>query len=81
MRRKLFFKKHGLTFSYYNVLRILRGASDEGYPRCDIIERMIDPAPDVTRLIDQLINKGWVSRARSLEDRRVSLHWINRRRS
>ncbi len=70
------FKKHDLTFSYYNVLRILRGAPEEGYPRCDIIERMIDPAPDVTRLIDQLINKGWVQRARSSVDRRVSLHWI-----
>lgn len=70
------FKKHGLSFSYYNVLRILRGAPEDGYPRCDIIERMLDPAPDVTRLIDQLINKGWVKRTRSDADRRVSLHWI-----
>ena len=70
------FKKYGLTFSYYNVLRILRGAPNDGYPRCDIIERMLDPAPDVTRLIDQLINKGWVKRTRSDSDRRVSLHWI-----
>lgn len=70
------FKKHGLSFSYYNVLRILRGAPADGYPRCDIIERMLDPAPDVTRLIDQLINKGWVHRSRSDADRRVSLHWI-----
>ena len=70
------FKKHGLSFSYYNVLRILRGAPEDGYPRCDIIDRMLDPAPDVTRLIDQLINKGWVKRTRSASDRRVSLHWI-----
>lgn len=70
------FKNHGLTFSYYNVLRILRGGPEEGYARCDIIERMIDPAPDVTRLIDQMINKGWVRRTRSEHDRRVSLHWI-----
>lgn len=70
------FKKYGLTNSYYNVLRILRGAPDNGYPRCEIIDRMIDPAPDVTRLIDQLVKKGWVIRKRSEEDRRVSLHWI-----
>ena len=70
------FKKYDLTFSYYNVLRILRGAPEEGYARCDIIDRMIDPAPDVTRLIDQLVTKGWVQRARSKTDRRVSLHWI-----
>ena len=70
------FKKHDLNFSYYNVLRILRGSPEEGYPRCEIIGRMIDPAPDVTRLIDQLVEKGWVRRERSDVDRRVSLHWI-----
>ena len=70
------FKKYGLSFSYYNVLRILRGAPPEGYARCDIIDRMLDPAPDVTRLIDQMMNKGWVKRTRSEHDRRVSLHWI-----
>lgn len=70
------FKQYGLSFSYYNVLRILRGAPENGYPRCDIIDRMLDPAPDVTRLIDQLIRKGWVHRSRSDSDRRVSLHWI-----
>ena len=70
------FKKYELNFNYYNVLRILRGARTEGYPRCDIIERMIDPAPDVTRLMDQLVNKGWVRRERSEHDRRQSLHWI-----
>lgn len=70
------FKKYDLNFNYYNVLRILRGARVEGYPRCEIIERMIDPAPDVTRLMDQLVNKGWVRRERSEHDRRKSLHWI-----
>ena len=70
------FKKYGLTSSYYNVLRILRGAPENGYPRCEIIDRMIDPAPDVTRLIDQLVKRGWVIRQRSEEDRRVSLHWV-----
>jgi DNA-binding MarR family transcriptional regulator len=69
-------RKHGLSFTYYNVLRILRGAPSEGYPRCEIISRMIDPAPDVTRLIDQLVVRGWVQRERSDQDRRVSLHWI-----
>ncbi len=69
------FKDYDLNFNYYNVLRILRGAPAEGYPRCEIIDRMIDPAPDVTRLIDQLVKKGWVRRERSEHDRRQSLHW------
>ena len=70
------FREYDLNFNYYNVLRILRGAPDEGYPRCEIIVRMIDPAPDVTRLMNQLVKKGWVRRERSQEDRRQSLHWI-----
>lgn len=70
------FKRHDLNFNYYNVLRILRGAPEAGYPRCEIIERMIDPAPDVTRLMDHLVKKGWVRRERSDIDRRQSLHWI-----
>ncbi len=70
------FRQYDLNYNYYNVLRILRGAPAEGYPRCEIIDRMIDPAPDVTRLMDQLVNKGWVRRERSEHDRRQSLHWI-----
>ncbi|MCH7724182.1 MAG: MarR family transcriptional regulator [Bacteroidetes bacterium] len=65
--------KHGITISQFNVLRILNGKYPEGYPRCDIISRMIDPAPDVTRLIDRLIKQGLVERYASTEDRRLSI--------
>ena len=63
----------GITISQYNVLRILNGKYPEGYPRYDIISRMIDPAPDVTRLIDRLIKQGLVERFTSSEDRRLSM--------
>lgn len=46
--------KHGLTRPQYNVLRILRGVYPEGHPRCEIAQRMIERAPDVTRLVDRL---------------------------
>ncbi len=69
-------KKYGLGPSHYNVLRILRGAPEVGYPRCDIIERMLDPAPDVTRLIDVLTSKGLVDREQCQEDRRRTMHRI-----
>jgi DNA-binding MarR family transcriptional regulator len=69
-------KKHGLGSSHYNVLRILGGAPEEGYSRGDIIERMLDPSPDVTRLIDSLSEKGLVRRERCEDDRRRTLHWI-----
>ncbi len=65
--------KYDLTSPQYNVLRILKGNHPNGYPRSDIITRMMDQAPDVTRLIDRLINQGYVERFYSLEDRRLSL--------
>ncbi len=64
---------HGITNGQYNVLRILRGAEPEGYARCEVSKRMIERAPDVTRLIDRLEKRGLVERDRSSEDRRRSI--------
>lgn len=64
-------KPHGLSLPQYNVLRILRGAGAGGLRCGEIGERMIDPDPDVTRLLDRLERAGLVARARSAEDRRV----------
>lgn len=63
----------GITHAQYNVLRILRGAGPKGHPRCEIARRMIDRAPDVTRLIDRLRKQGLVERARGVEDRREAV--------
>ena len=71
--------KYGITISQFNVLRILNGKYPEGYPRCDIISRMIDPAPDVTRLIDRLKKQGIVERYASIEDRRLSIAKITKK--
>jgi len=65
-----------LQFSHHNVLRILRGVHPEGHPRCEINDRMLDPSPDVTRLIDKLVDRGLVRRTRSEEDRRMTIHTI-----
>jgi DNA-binding MarR family transcriptional regulator len=65
-----------LQFSHHNVLRILRGIHPEGHPRCEISERVLDPSPDVTRLIDKLVERGLVERSRSEEDRRMMIHTI-----
>jgi DNA-binding MarR family transcriptional regulator len=66
------FGQFGLTSSAYNVLRILRGSPD-GLPRNEIAQRMVNTAPDITRLIDRLARRGLVRRARSRSDRRLSL--------
>ena len=68
---------HGITQPQYNVLRILRGAHPRGYPRGEIACRMIDRAPDVTRLIDRLERQELVERTRSGDDRRQSITVIS----
>lgn len=66
----------GITLQQYNVLRILRGAGDDGLPTLEIAERMIEAAPGVTRLLDRLEAKRLVRRERCLRDRRQILCWI-----
>lgn len=63
----------GITHVQYNVLRILRGVHPGGHPRCEIARRMIDRAPDVTRLIDRLVKAGLAERFRGPEDRREAV--------
>jgi DNA-binding MarR family transcriptional regulator len=72
-------EKHGMTQGQYNVLRILKGALLEGYARGTIAQRLIDRAPDVTRLIDRLEERGLVERVRSTRDRRLSVTRITPR--
>jgi DNA-binding MarR family transcriptional regulator len=69
----------GITHSQFNVLRILKGVHPDGYPRYDIISRMVEPAPDVTRLIDRLIRDGLVERYYSEKDRRLSCTRITKK--
>ena len=68
-----------ITLAQFNVLRILKGAYPEGHPRGEIIKRMVEPAPDVTRLIDRLIKGGLVERYSSKDDRRLSLARITKK--
>lgn len=72
-------KKFGLTMPQYNVLRILNGVYPKGHPRCEIISRMIEPAPDVTRLIDRLIKESLVERFNSDNDKRLSMTRITKK--
>ncbi len=60
----------GVTLQQFNVLRILRGAGEEGLPTLTVGERMVEQTPGITRLLDRLERRGWVSRGRCQEDRR-----------
>lgn len=70
---------HGITHTQYNVLRILRGVHPEGHPRCEVIDRLITRAPDVTRLLDRLERQGLVERGWSKENRRLSIAKITKK--
>lgn len=65
-----------VTPQQYNVLRILRGAGEEGLPTLEIGDRMVEQAPGITRLLDRLEAKGLVTRKRCPEDRRQVLCWL-----
>jgi DNA-binding MarR family transcriptional regulator len=67
---------HDITPQQYNVLRILRGAGEQGLPTLEIADRMIEQAPGVTRLLDRLEVKGLVRRQRCAQDRRQVLCWL-----
>jgi DNA-binding MarR family transcriptional regulator len=67
---------YGISLQQYNVLRILRGAGQEGTPTLEIADRMIQRTPGITRLLDKLEAKHLVRRKRCPEDRRQVLCWI-----
>ncbi len=66
----MFFKPFGISPQQYNILRILRGAG-KAIKVQQVKERMVERAPNATRMIDKLLEKRLVKRARSDTDRRV----------
>jgi len=65
-----FFKPYGISPQQYNILRILRGANDKMKVQT-VKERMIERAPNATRLMDKLCDKNLTERERCDDDRRV----------
>jgi DNA-binding MarR family transcriptional regulator len=65
-----FFKQYGISAQQFNILRILRGAGEEIKVQT-IKDRMIERAPNATRLMDKLCDKDLIERVRCAEDRRV----------
>jgi len=61
-RMKAFLKTYNVSPQQFNVLRILRGALPKKVSSGYIKERMIDKESNITRLIDKLITKKYVSR-------------------
>lgn len=69
-------KPAGLTPTQYNILRILRGAGEQGVSCKEATERMVTKDSDVTRLLDRLEQQHLIKRGRHGKDRRVVLTFI-----
>lgn len=61
----------GISPQQYNALRLLKSVSPQGLTVQGIGDRLISRAPDMTRLLDRLEERGWVARVRRPENRRV----------
>lgn len=64
------FREYGLTLTQYNVLRILRGVG-KPMPCLEVAERMIQVAPAITRVVDQLLKLKLIVKTQSSSDRRI----------
>jgi DNA-binding MarR family transcriptional regulator len=67
------FGGYGLTAQQYNALRVLRGSHPERMPTLAVASRLVSRAPDITRMIDRLAERGLVDRERPADNRRLVL--------
>ena len=72
-------RRYGITPTQYNVLRILRGAGEQGLCRNEVRDRLVAQVPDVTRLLDRMVEMGLVDRQRAVDDRRMVFTRITRK--
>jgi DNA-binding MarR family transcriptional regulator len=65
------FQQHDLTAQQYNALRLLRAEHPEALPTLVLAGKLVSHAPDITRLVDRLEERGFVARQRMHDNRRV----------
>jgi DNA-binding MarR family transcriptional regulator len=64
------FSRHDLTPQQYNALRLLRAEHPSSLPTLGIASRLVSRAPDITRLLDKLEQRGLIVRDRPADNRR-----------
>ena len=65
------FGRYDLTPQQYNALRLLRGVTPGKLATLALASRLVSRAPDITRLLDKLVERGLIERERPAENRRV----------
>src|SRR5205085_7276031 len=58
------FQRHDLTAQQYNALRLLRAARPQPMATLTLGARLVSRAPDITRLLDKLADRGLIERDR-----------------
>lgn len=67
------FGRFELTPQQYNALRLLRGEGDHKLATLVLASRLVSRAPDITRLLDKLEERGLIERERPADNRRMVL--------
>src|SRR5262249_42397064 len=57
----------------YNALRLVRATHPEPVQTLTLADRLVSRAPDITRMLDKLDERGLIIRERPAENRRVVL--------
>jgi DNA-binding MarR family transcriptional regulator len=65
------FGQHDLTPQQYNALRLLCSEHPTKVRTLDLAGRLVSRAPDITRLLDKLEQRGLIDRDRPADNRRV----------
>jgi len=64
-------REYGISETQYNVLRILRGAGEDGLMQHEVGARLVTLVPDIPRILTRMERLGLVHRVREKLDRRV----------
>ena len=65
------FEQYDLTAQQYNAMRLLKAEHPGTLPTLVLAGRLVSHAPDITRLLDKLAERGLVARERMADNRRV----------
>lgn len=65
------FERFDITAQQYNVMRLLRGEHPNRLPTLALASRLVSRAPDITRMLDKLAERGYIQRERLPDNRRV----------
>ncbi|HWT53868.1 MAG TPA: MarR family transcriptional regulator [Rhodocyclaceae bacterium] len=71
-------KKYGLTTVSHTVLMVLYGSEDETQRASELGEACSEKPANMTRICNELAEKGWIQRRNSEEDRRSVIISLSR---